>query len=157
MLRCDAVSSMLYLDYARGPGQWIPNRDGGNINYDALDFWKQLNSAVKERFPGAITVAEESTAFPGITAPVRYGGLGFDFKWNMGFMHDTLEYCSKDPVYKVYEHHKLILPMEYSFSEHFILAYSHDEVVYGKGSMLGKIWTGPPSGRSTTAGTASPG
>ena len=138
-IRCDAVSSMIYLDYGRSAGQWVPNRDGGNINYDALDFWKQLNNAVKERSPGAFTVAEESTAYPGITAPVQYGGLGFDFKWNMGFMHDTLDYCSKDPVYRVYEHHKLIFSLDYAFSERYILAYSHDEVVHGKGSMLSKM------------------
>ena len=138
-LRCDAVTSMLYLDYARKPGEWVPNADGGNINYDARSFWQQLNWAVHERCPGAITVAEESTAYPGITARVEDGGLGFSFKWDMGFMHDTLDYFKLDPYFRRFHHDKLTFSMMYTFNEHYILAYSHDEVVHGKCSMVQKM------------------
>ncbi|MCD7769639.1 MAG: 1,4-alpha-glucan branching enzyme, partial [Oscillospiraceae bacterium] len=106
-LRCDAVSSMLYLDYGRQGGQWIPNQDGGNINYDALSFWQELNRTVADRFPGVLTVAEESTAFPKVTALPEYGGLGFTFKWDMGFMHDTLDYFQMDPLFRSHHHGKL--------------------------------------------------
>ena len=139
-LRCDAVSSMIYLDYGRQNGQWIPNKDGGNINYDAIDFWRQLNDAVQERYPGVFTVAEESTAYPLITAPTRDNGLGFTFKWDMGFMHDTLDYFQMDPYFRSNNHGKLTFSMMYAFSEKYILAFSHDEVVHGKRSMLDKMF-----------------
>ena len=139
-LRCDAVSSMIYLDYGRKAGEWVPNRDGGNINYDAIDFWRELNDAVLGAYPGAFTVAEESTAYPLITAPTRDGGLGFTFKWDMGFMHDTLDYFRMDPYFRSNNHSKLTFSMMYAFSEKYILAFSHDEVVHGKASMLGKMY-----------------
>lgn len=139
-LRCDAVSSMLYLDYAREPGQWLPNRDGGNINYDAVSFWRELNDAVRDAFPDAFTVAEESTAYPRVTAPTADGGLGFTFKWDMGFMHDTLDYFRMDPYFRRDNHNKLTFSMMYAFSERYILAFSHDEVVHGKASMIGKMF-----------------
>ena len=131
---------MIYLDYGRQAGQWIPNRDGGNINYDAIDFWRELNDAVLGRFPGAFTVAEESTAYPLITAPTRDGGLGFTFKWDMGFMHDTLDYFQMDPFFRSGNHSKLTFSMMYAFSEKYILSFSHDEVVHGKKSMLDKMF-----------------
>ncbi len=138
-LRCDAVSSMLYLDFGREPGQWLPNRDGGNINYDVISFWQELNTAIRARVPGAFTVAEEATAYPGITAPADQGGLGFTFKWDMGFMHDTLDYFKLDPIYRASNHHKLTFSMVYAFQERYILAFSHDEVVHLKCSMLQKM------------------
>jgi 1,4-alpha-glucan branching enzyme len=138
-LRVDAVASMLYLDYSRKPGEWSPNADGGNENYDAISFLKRANEFVYGLFPGAFIIAEESTAFPGVTKPTNFNGLGFGFKWNMGWMHDTLEYMSKDPVYRRWAHDQMTFSMVYSFSENFVLALSHDEVVYGKRSILSKM------------------
>ncbi len=138
-IRIDAVSSMLYLDYSRGAGQWIPNKYGGRENLDAIEFLRELNKTVHEMNPGVITVAEESTAWGGVTRPTEYGGLGFDFKWNMGWMHDTLSYFSKDPVYRRFEHFNLTFPMWYAFSEKYILPFSHDEVVHQKGSLYTRM------------------
>ena len=139
-LRCDAVTSMLYRNYARKDGEWVPNKDGGDMNYEAIGFWQELNIAIHDRFPGAFTVAEESTAYQGITSPPdTYGGLGFTFKWDMGFMHDTIDYFKLDPVYRQYHHDKLTFSMMYAFNEYYINAFSHDEVVHGKCSMLNKM------------------
>ena len=138
-IRIDAVSSMLYLDYSRKKGEWLPNRYGGRENIEAMDFLRKLNSIVHEKFPGVFTVAEESTAWHGVTESVESGGLGFDFKWNMGWMHDTLEYFSKDPVHRKYHQNNLSFSIWYAFSERFILPFSHDEVVHGKSSMIGKM------------------
>jgi 1,4-alpha-glucan branching enzyme len=138
-IRVDAVASMLYLNYGREDGKWIPNRYGGKENVDALEFLRELNDVVHEKFPNVITIAEESTSFSGITRPTKYDGVGFDFKWNMGWMHDTLSYFSNDPIYRKYHHDQLTFAMLYQFSENFISAISHDEVVYGKRSMLCKM------------------
>jgi len=138
-LRVDAVASMIYLDYSRQPGQWIPNRFGGRENLEALEFLKRLNETVYRTFPGTFTIAEESTAFPGVSRPTYLGGLGFGFKWNMGWMHDSLEYMGFDPVYRKYHHNKLTFSLVYAFHENFILPLSHDEVVHLKGSLIRKM------------------
>ena len=138
-LRVDAVASMLYLDYGKGPGEWVPNKDGGNINYDTLEFLKHLNSIMGRLTPHAILIAEESTSFPSITRPPEQGGLGFHYKWNMGWMNDFLSYIEHEPIHRKYHHNQLTFSMVYAYSENFIQVFSHDEVVHGKGSMLGKM------------------
>ncbi|MGV6857768.1 MAG: 1,4-alpha-glucan branching protein GlgB [bacterium] len=138
-IRMDAVASMLYLDYSREPHDWIPNEHGGNENYEAIHFIKELNYLVGSRHPGVVTIAEESTAWPMVSRPTDMGGLGFSMKWNMGWMHDTLKYMSSDPVYRKHEHDKLTFGLLYSFTENFVLPFSHDEVVHGKASMVRKM------------------
>jgi 1,4-alpha-glucan branching enzyme len=138
-LRVDAVASLLYRDYSRPAGEWIPNKYGGRENLEAIEFLKRLNGIVAERAPGTITVAEESTAWPGVSAPTREGGLGFSYKWNMGWMHDTLAYLSEDPVHRRWHHDRMTFGLIYAFSERFVLPLSHDEVVHGKGSLYGRV------------------
>lgn len=138
-LRVDAVASMIYLDYSRKEGEWVPNQFGGRENLEAIEFLKELNTIVYGECPGALMMAEESTAWPGVSRPVHLGGMGFGFKWNMGWMHDTLSYFSKEAIYRRFHHHQLTFSMMYAWSENFFLPISHDEVVHGKGSLYGKM------------------
>jgi len=138
-LRVDAVASMLYLDYSRKPGQWIPNRYGGNENLEAIDLIKRFNELAHQEHPGVLTIAEESTAWPAVSRPTHLGGLGFSLKWNMGWMHDILVYFSKEAIHRKYHHYNLTFSLLYAFTENFVLVLSHDEVVHGKRALLAKM------------------
>ena len=149
-LRVDAVASMLYLDYSREEGEWVPNEYGGRENIDAIHFLRKVNSVVHREFPGTLMIAEESTSFGGVSKPPEEGGLGFDFKWNMGWMHDTLLYFGKDALYRKWHHNNLTFGMLYQFSENFVSVFSHDEVVHGKGSMINKMGGGSITEKAQT-------
>jgi 1,4-alpha-glucan branching enzyme len=139
MLRVDAVASMLYLDYSRRPGEWIPNRHGGHENLEAIEFLRQLNREVYARFPDVQTIAEESTSWPMVSRPAHLGGLGFGLKWDMGWMHDTLQYMSRDPIHRKFHHGELTARTHWAFGENYVLPLSHDEVVHGKRSLWAKL------------------
>jgi 1,4-alpha-glucan branching enzyme len=138
-LRVDAVASMLYRDYSRKAGEWVPNAHGGRENLESIAFLKRVNEVIGSERPSAITLAEESTAFPAVSRPTYAGGLGFHYKWNMGWMHDTLSYMQRDPIYRRFHHGEMTFSMVYAYNENFLLPISHDEVVHGKGSMLNKM------------------